>query len=132
MITPGFMPKLHAYMAGLLKNMGCRKITIGGVEDHVHILCNMTKLFADKDVLMILKKESSGWVKNHGDQWPALRDFYWQRGYGCFGVSATHRDSVKGYVLNQEEHHRTVTFKEEFIRLLETNQVAYDERYVWD
>ena len=105
------MPELHAYLAGILEKMGCKQITVGGVEDHVHILFNMTNLKADKDVLTGRKKDSSIWAKDH------VKDVYWQNGIACFGVSGSHRDKVKHYVLSQEVHHRNVNVQDELIRI---------------
>jgi len=61
-----------------------------------------------------------------------ILEFSWQNGYGTFSVSASKIDIVKRYILNQKEHHRKISFKEEYITFLKEYQIAYDERYVWD
>jgi putative transposase len=61
-----------------------------------------------------------------------LADFHWQDGYGLFSVSPSHANAVRKYVLNQEEHHRKTTFREEFLRILKKYGAKYDERYLWD
>ncbi len=121
--------RVWAYMSTILQNLECHSITVGGVSDHVHVLCNLTKKHAPMDVMETLKKDSSKFVKTLD---PKLAGFHWQDGYGLFSVSPSHCDAVREYILNQEEHHKTVTFQEEFRRLLEKNGVQFDERYVWD
>ena len=76
-----------------------------------------------------IKKTSSAWIKT---QDPALGEFYWQSGYGAFSVSPSNVEQVKQYIANQEEHHRQVSFQEEFREFLKRHGVTYDERYVWD
>jgi len=76
-----------------------------------------------------VKKESSKFVKTLG---PQYGDFYWQRGYGLFSVSPTHRKSIEEYIETQEEHHRTKSFQEEYREFLDRYGVSYDEKYVWD
>lgn len=127
-ISAGIRPKLWAYMCGILTRMECRSITVGEVEDHVHILCNLTKKHVPIKVLETLKKESSKFAKTLD---PAMREFYWQDGYGLFGVSQSHFEAARRYILGQEEHHRKVSFKEEFLRILKKCRIEYDERYVW-
>jgi len=102
---------------------------VGGIEDHVHILCNQSKNLALKDLIQNLKQDSSKWIKR---EWPNLYSFYWQQGYGAFSVSPSHVDKVRHYIATQEEHHRKIGFQNEFRSFLERYQVPYDERYVWD
>jgi hypothetical protein len=81
------------------------------------------------DLIRELKRDSSKWIKA---EQPPLADFHWQSGYGAFALSPGHVDSAKAYIANQAEHHRGVTFQDEFRRLCEKNHVEIDERYVWD
>ena len=74
-------------------------------------------------------KEPSKWIKTKGTEY---RDFYWQRGYGIFSVSLSKVNEVKRYIRNQAEHHKTMTFKEEFRELCRLHGIEIDERYVWD
>jgi putative transposase len=122
-------PRVWAYMSTILQNLECQSITIGGVKDHVHILCNLTKKHAPIKVLEMVKKDSSKFVKALD---PKLGAFHWQDGYGLFSVSPSHFDPVRKYILNQEEHHRKETFQEELLRILKTYSAKYDERYLWD
>jgi putative transposase len=86
--------RVWAYQSGILQNLECNSITVGGVADHVHVLCNLTKKFPTSKVLEILKKDSSKFVKTLDSN---LRDFHWQDGYGLFGVSPSHFEAVKKY-----------------------------------
>ena len=104
-----------------------QSITIGGTEDHVHIACNLTKKHAPMKVLEVVKKDSSKWIKTQAQKFD---DFHWQDGYGLFSVSPSHLPALRNYVLNQEEHHKTETFEEEFLRILKKYGMTYDERYL--
>jgi REP element-mobilizing transposase RayT len=121
--------RLHAYLVGACKNLGCPSLQVGGVEDHVHILCRLSKNITVANLLQELKRESSKWLKTQARD---LEDFYWQNGYGAFSVSASQVDAVKEYIETQEEHHRTMSFQDEFRRLCHKHGVEIDERYVWD
>ena len=121
--------ELYAYKATLLtNNVDSPAIKIGGMSDHVHILCALSRKFAIMNVVNELKSESTKWIKRK----TGLNDFSWQIGYGAFSVSASNRDQVKHYIENQHSHHRQMSFKEEFRVLCEKHGVELDERYVWD
>jgi REP element-mobilizing transposase RayT len=124
-----FRERTHAYLAGICKNIHCPALIVGGVEDHVHILCRFGKEIAVADFIRDLKRDSSKWVK---EEQPALADFYWQSGYGAFSISPSHTEAVQLYIGNQEEHHRQETFQDEFRRLCRKYGLEIDERYVWD
>ena len=121
--------RLHSYMAGVLQNIGCEPILIGGVEDHVHILCNLSRTVTIAGLVEEAKKSPSKWMKEQG---PAYGYFYWQGGYGAFSVSQSNVEQVRAYVAGREEHHRQVSFQDEFRALCRKHGVEMDERYVWD
>jgi putative transposase len=100
--------EICAYMAGTLKNLDCHPIKIGGVEDHVHVFCSLSKNIAFSDLIGRLKGASSKRLKEKG-----LRDFGWQNGYGAFSVSESDVASVTAYILIQPEHHRKFSYQEE-------------------
>jgi putative transposase len=120
---------LHSYMSGICTNQESPAIEIGGVADHVHICCRLTKTGGIADLIRELKKSSSGWVK---EREPRLSQFYWQKGYGAFSVSPSHLDGLVKYIQNQEEHHKHESFQDEFRRLCAKYGLKIDERYVWD
>jgi REP element-mobilizing transposase RayT len=122
-------PRVFAYMGGILKEQACKPVLINGPADHVHALTTVPPTTALSDVMRVLKTNSSRWVH---EQFPRLGSFAWQTGYGAFGVSRSNADEVERYVANQQEHHRHVTFQEEFLAFLQRHGVAYDPRYIWE
>ena len=129
MITGDIEPKLHAYLGGTVRDLGGQPIRINGMEDHVHLIVQTPKQMTDSDFMRELKANSSKWMKS---QSPAFRQFSWQLGYGWFSVSKSTVDEVVAYIGRQKEHHRKMTFKEEFRSLLERSGVEFDERYLWE
>src|SRR5262249_55898017 len=119
----------HAYLAGTCNRRGSPSILVGGVADHVHILCSLGREESVSVLVRELKRESSKALKEKST---TLRDFYWQAGYGAFSISPGHVDALERYIAEQEEHHRTESFQDEYRRLLQKYSVPYDERYVWD
>lgn len=129
MLDDGVRPEMHAYLATLVRDYASPYVVVGGVADHVHILFDFGKKHTPIEFVEHVKKESSKWIKTLGER---FKQFYWQRGYGMFSVSPTHREEVEAYVRNQEEHHRTTTFEEEYRGFLRRYGIEFDERYVWD
>ena len=121
--------ELHRYLGGILGGLDCQPLLIGGVEDHVHILCVLARTCTPAEMIKELKRSSSIWIKNRGAD---LDEFAWQNGYGIFSIGYSQLNDVRRYIAVQEEHHRKVTFQEEFRRLLDRYQIDCDERYVWD
>jgi REP element-mobilizing transposase RayT len=128
-LTPAVRPGLLAYKAGILKQWQSPALIIGGVADHVHLLFCLSKNHALAKVVEEVKKGSSKWLKEQGED---FREFRWQAGYGAFSVSPSNVDAVKAYIERQEEHHRQRSFQEEFRDFLKRHGVEFDERYVWD
>jgi len=128
LISSAVQPELHAYLAAALTSEHCPAIIVGGMPDHVHILFRLGRTVTLSDAAKIAKVESSKWMKReHG-----VPDFAWQAGYGAFSVSASNVEDVTAYIREQERHHTTLTFQDEFRRLLERYHVEYNEAYVWD
>ena len=124
-----FRLRTFSYLAGICKNQNCSAIRVGGVENHAHILCRLAKTMDVATLIREIKRDSSKWVK---EQQPQLADFHWQDGYGAFSLSPGHVDDLIDYIDNQEEHHRKVSFQDEFRRLCRLYGVELDERYAWD
>ena len=122
-------PRVHAYLATIIRDLDSPWVIVGGVEDHVHILFDMGKMHAPVEFVEKVKRESSKFVKTLGKNY---EKFYWQRGYGMFSVSPRERDEAEAYVRNQEAHHRTMNFQEEYRALLQQYGIEYDEKHVWD
>ena len=120
---------LHRYMASVLQNLGCAPVLINSVEDHAHLLFDLARTISISQAVEDVKKSSSKWIKTQG---PEFAGFAWQADYGAFAVSESNVETVRAYIANQREHHRTKTFQEEYRAFLERHNVAFDERYVWD
>ncbi len=129
LILDALAPGLHAYLGGILSRFDSPPLEIGGVGDHVHLLFDLSKKHGLVEVMRELKRGSSKWAKTQGREYA---DFYWQNGYGAFAVSQSQIEPVRRYIRCQLEHHRTMTFEDEYRRLLRLNELAFDERYVWD
>src|SRR5437762_66661 len=84
-----FRERVHAYLAGICKNRDSPALNIGGVEDHVHILCRLSKTLDVSTLIRELKRDSSKWIKEENSR---LAEFHWQNGYGAFSVSPSHAD----------------------------------------
>ena len=127
-ILPSVQDDLKAYLIGTLTNLDSPSIETNCTEDHVHVLCAISKNRSLASLMEELKKSSSKWVKGKGAE---FGDFYWQSGYGAFSVSQSNVESVRRYIRDQRRHHREMTFEEEFRRFLDKHQIEFDERYVW-
>ena len=125
-IEVAWRSRLYEYMGGTIRGLGGFPQGIGGVADHVHLLIGLKATHCLADVLRDIKKAASVWVHDE----IRVRDFAWQEGYAAFTVSATARDAVKHYIANQEEHHRTKSFREELIGMLEKAGIEYDPKYL--
>jgi REP element-mobilizing transposase RayT len=126
---PKLRKETHAYLSGACRNLNCPSIIVGGVEDHVHILCRLGKTSDVSTLIRELKRESSKWIK---EQRSELARFHWQGGYSAFSISPSHAKTLTDYIRNQDEHHKNETFQEEFRRMCRKYGVEIDERYIWD
>jgi putative transposase len=120
---------LDAYIAGILRQCESPVAVVKSTKDHVHIFCSLSKNLPASKLVEEVKTGSSKWLKTRA---PAFAEFHWQAGYGIFSVSPSNEEAVRSYVLAQEDHHRTLTFQDEFRRILEKHGVQFDERFVWD
>lgn len=127
MISAEWRDRLHAFIGGCVKTSGGIPIAVGGTDDHVHLLGGLRATHCLADVVKDIKVASSKWVH----QEIGAKLFIWQKGYGAFTVSPGNLERVRNYVLNQEEHHRKRSFREEYIELLNAAGVEYDEKYMW-
>ncbi len=129
LITNTINEELFDYLGGICKNLECNPIQVGGYKDHVHVLCLLSKKIALMKLLEEVKSQSSKWIKTKGSE---FESFYWQNGYGAFSVNPTEIEVVKNYIKNQEEHHKTKSFQEEFLAFLKKYNIEYEDRYIWD
>ena len=120
---------LHSYIGGIMNNKNAKLLSAGGMFDHIHLYASMPSTISVADFVNAVKSNSSRWIH---ESFARLRNFAWQEGYGAFSVSKSEEGKVVRYILNQENHHRKRTFKEELVGLLEKHGIAYDKRYIWD
>ena len=125
----GVRAALHAYMGGISKTLECPPLIVGGVDDHVHLLCRFGRTITQAEWVKEVKRISNGWLKEQG---PEYSDFEWQGGYADFSASQSNIEQVKQYIAGQEEHHCKVNFQDELRALLRRHEIEFDERYVWD
>ena len=123
------LAEVHAYIAGILKDHKCPAICVGGTSNHVHILFVLDRNKPLTEIVRTVKSSTTRWINGKS---PIFTHFCWQDGYGAFSVSQSHVPAVTDYIKGQEEHHKTVSFQDEFRRLCKLYNVGLDERYAWD
>ena len=128
-IGKSFRDQLHKYMSGILKNDDAYPLAVGGWLDHVHVFFELLPSCRISDLMRNLKSTSSKWI-NENDF--LKREFNWQDGYAAFSYSKSQRNNVIKYIMNQEEHHRKRTFREEYMGLLKKFGIEYKDEYVFE
>src|SRR4030095_4615992 len=128
-LTPALRERLWPFLGGIARQNKMKAIEIGGVEDHMHVLLSLPSTLAIAKALQLIKGGSSKWVH---ETFPEHRQFAWQEKYGAFSVSVSQLDNIVQYIKDQEEHHKRMTFQEEFLGLLKKHRIEYDPRYLWD
>jgi REP element-mobilizing transposase RayT len=123
------LPDIFSYMAGIIKGIGGASFTVGGTEDHIHILSSLPKNVSIADFVRTIKSESSKWMKTID---ASYANFAWQDGYGAFSVSPSILDKTKAYIQEQKKHHERRTFRDEYRAFLVASGVSFDERYVFE
>ena len=129
LIVPEIREKLIAYLGGIIRELKGSPMSVNAVADHLHALIRMPSDASPAEMMRVVKTNSSRWVH---EQWSQQESFAWQTGYGAFSVSESNVDQVREYIARQEEHHRRMTFQEEFIAFLKRHNIQYDPRYVWE
>jgi putative transposase len=119
--------ELYKYIWGITKNKHCMLYRINGMEDHIHILSDIHPSICLSDYIKEIKVASSLWMKESG-KFPLFLG--WQEGYGAFTCSIKEKDVIIKYIKNQKTHHQSESFYDEFKRLLISNDIEFDERYL--
>ncbi len=128
-ITKDWRNELHQYISGIITNKGAKSLAVGGWKDHVHILFGMPVIMSIADFMSAVKANSSKWIN---EQKFIKGKFQWQEGYAAFSYAKSQRNIIINYIANQEEHHRTKTFREEYIKMLDDFEVAYKDKYLFE
>lgn len=121
--------EMHSYLGGTCNNLNCPVIIVGGVADHVHVLCKVSRNISIAKLVGDIKRGTSKWIKTKNR---ILSKFAWQNGYGAFSIGNSEVISVKNYISTQEEHHRQKSFQDEYRLFMKEYEIDYDERYIWD
>ena len=127
-IRKSWKDELYKYMTGIIQNHEHKVLAINGMPDHVHILFGMRPTQSLSDLMQDIKGDSSKWINQKGF---VKGKFSWQEGFGTFSYCKSHVATVIDYIKNQEQHHRKITFLEEYKEFLKEFEVDYDERYIF-
>lgn len=124
--------RLYEYIGGIVRNLNGCLLEIGGIEDHLHLLVNLTPAKSVSDSIRDIKANASKWANEPLD---VQTRFEWQKGYGAFTVSYSQLAAVRRYIQNQREHHRKMSFEEEYeeyIGILRRHEIAFEREYLFE
>ena len=119
---------LMSVIGNLINETGCKTIIVNGTEDHMHCFFGLKPSLSISEVMKHVKSKSSKWVNDRGK---ITHRFEWQKGFGCFSYSRSHITKVYNYIENQEIHHKKLTFRAEYVQLLEKFDIEYDKRFLF-
>lgn len=128
-LSKKFRSDLFKYISGILNNIEQYSLAVNGYKDHVHLFFEMKPSKSLSDIVSIVKSNSSKWINENKF---VAGKFLWQAGYGGFSYSRSQRDNVIQYILKQEEHHTQKTFREEYMELLKSFEIDFDEHYIFE
>ena len=123
------MQELYSYMTGIARTHESQVHEIGGIENHVHLLVSLPKTLTLSQLIEGIKKGSSKWIKTKGMPYT---NFSWQNGYGAFSIGQSAYENLRKYIQTQKEHHKHISFQDEYRAFLKKYRVVYDEKYLWD
>lgn len=129
LISKNNREELHKYITGIVQSREQKMLAIFAMPDHVHILVGMKPNLSISDLVRDIKAGSSKYINEN--KWIQGK-FHWQEGFGAFSYAKSQQDIVVKYILNQEEHHKTKSFKEEYLDFLEKFEIEYDEKYLFE
>ena len=122
------LSRLWSYIAGIAQGHGSVVKIVGGEPDHVHMLSTLPRTISMSDFVEDIKRNSSHWIKSLASEYAK---FSWQRGYSIYSVSHSKLDAVMHYIQNQEEHHKKISFRDEYVQWLKEYDVDFDNKYLW-
>ncbi len=126
-LHPEIRETLWKYIAGIIRNKDMQTIAVGGYEDHCHALLSLPSTIPVAKAVQAIKTNSSKWLS---ETYPEFKNFEWQEGYSAFSVSSSMIGTVQNYIMNQEEHHKTKSFRDEYIGFLKLNNIEFDQKHM--
>lgn len=129
LISKSWKDDLHKYIAGIIKGKEQKSIIVNSMPDHIHAFVGLRPSMPISDLVRDIKNNSSNFINEHKF---VKGKFSWQEGYGAFSYSHSHIGQVYDYILNQEEHHKKRTFREEYLALLKKFEIEYNEKYLFE
>lgn len=111
---------LFKYIWGIVTNKNCRLYRINGIENHIHMLIGIHQSISLMELVREIKRSSSIWIKQSGN---SPKFDVWSKEYAAFSVSWEAKDSVINYIKNQEEHHRVISFDDEYKSILQQHEI---------
>lgn len=129
LISPTWKEELYKYITGIVTNKNQKLIAINGMPNHVHLLLGLKPDIALSDLIRDVKANSSNFINDK--QW-VMGKFEWQAGFGGFSYSHSQLDVIINYIRNQEEHHKTKSFREEYLEFLKRYAIDYKTEYLFE
>jgi putative transposase len=129
LISKNWKDDLNKYIAGIIRNKEQKPIIIGGMPDHLHVFLGLRPSMAISDIVRDIKNNSSNFIN---ERKYVNGKFSWQEGYSAFSYSHSQIENVYNYILNQESHHHSKSFKEEYFDLLKEFEIEFNEKYLFD
>ncbi|MCX6328424.1 MAG: transposase [Bacteroidia bacterium] len=129
LFNPSRRKIIFSYISGILTNLGHKSLIVNGYSDHVHIFFGRNPSISTSDTVSAIKKSSSYFINEQG--W-FVGKFQWQDGYGAFSYSRSHVDDVYKYIANQEDHHKSSRFRDEYKEMLNKCEIEFEERFLFD
>ena len=126
MIPADRQPDLWAYIGGIARNNGFKALTVGGTDNHCHVLLSLPATMPLAKAVQLIKGGSSKWMNDSGSS-----GFRWQEAYGAFSIGVSQVPNTVAYIQKQLEHHHKIGFEEEFLAFLKKNGVEYDAKCMW-
>ena len=128
LIHDNFKNDLYRYMNGIIVQHGHKLYIVNGMNDHLHMLVSMSPRQAPSDLMYHIKRSSSLWL-NEKKLVPGR--FSWQEGFGAFSIGKSQVSGLVKYIEEQQEHHKKVSFREEYLEFLKENDIEFDKRYIF-
>lgn len=128
-LSDKFLHRLLEYQSGILSSLNQFPLAVGGYKDHVHLFFELNPTTSLSELMQKVKANSSKWIN---DNKLVIGHFEWQKGYGAFSHSRSQRDKVIKYIMQQEQHHRQLSFRDEYLKMLEDFNIKFDNQYIFE